>query len=296
MKKILSSIKKITLQQLWIIAIAATLGLILLFTKIKSINELFGLELSAIGSIWIYSIISVLIVSAVSLVGIISLGLNLQSLQKVMTFLVSLAAGTLLGDAMIHLLPEIVEESGFTLAISLYFISGVFIFFILEKFIHWQHCHVLPGKKHIHSFALMNLVGDGLHNFIDGIIIGGSYLVSLPLGIATTLTVIIHELPQEIGDFGVLIQGGFTKSRALMFNFLTALTAVAGTMIALIVGSAAPAFVSFIVPFTAGGFIYLAMADLIPELHKETKLSYSLMQIFGILVGILAMIFLTFLE
>jgi len=294
MGKIFKNIKKITFQQLWIIAIAAALSLIFVLTKVDTLGGLFGLDLASLGAIWTYTLLSVAVVSLISIVGIITLGLNIERLNKVMTFLVSLAAGSLLGDAMIHLLPEIAEETGFTLAISIYFLLGIFVFFILEKFIHWQHCHAVPEKKHVHSFALMNLVGDGLHNFIDGLIIGGSYLVSIPIGLATTVTVIIHEIPQEIGDFGVLIHGGFTKGRALFFNFLTALTAVAGAIIALVVGSSAPGFITFIAPFTAGGFIYLAMADLIPELHKETKPMNSLIQIFGILLGILLMVLLKF--
>ena len=161
---------------------------------------------------------------------------------------------------------------------------------------HWQHCHTAPQKGHTHSFAKMNLIGDGVHNLLDGLIIGGSYLASIPLGITTTLAVLIHEVPQEISDFGVLVHGGFTRKKALIFNFLTALTAFVGVILALVLGPSIEGFVSFILPFTAGGFIYIASADLIPELHKESDFKKSLLQLIGIIFGIGIMYLLLFLK
>ncbi len=293
---LIDSLKKVTFKQLLWASLASVLVLLFLFLNLNSIEAFLGVSDGSSSIAWIASMISVFLVSFVSLVGIITLGLNLDFLKKIIIFLVSLAAGTLLGDVMIHLLPEIVEESGFGLTISLYILLGIIVFFILEKFIHWQHCHLPQDKKHVHSFAWVNLFGDSLHNFIDGLIIGGSYLVSLPVGIATTIAVIVHEIPQEIGDFGVLIHGGFTKGKALVFNFLTALTAVLGTILALVLGSIIEGFSTFIIPFTVGGFIYIAVADLIPELHKETDPRKSLLQTLGILIGIGIMILLTLLE
>src|SRR3989338_9198941 len=186
-------------------------------------------------NVWIYSIVSVIIVSLMSFVGVLTLSIKAENLKKILLYLVSFSAGALFGDAFIHLLPEIVEEAGFGLSISLYLMLGIGISFIIEKFIHWRHCHLPNSKEHVHPFAMMNLFGDAVHNFIDGLVIGASYLASIPVGIATTLAVIFHELPQEIGDFGVLLHGGFSKAKALFFNFVTALTAVFGAAISLLI-------------------------------------------------------------
>src|SRR3989344_3424132 len=175
-----------------------------------------------------YTILSVLIVSIVSLIGILALSIKTDKLKKILIYTISFSAGALFGDAFIHLIPEAVKETGFGLKTSLFILLGIIFSFIIEKFIHWRHCHLPHSKEHIHPFAVMNLLGDGIHNFIDGIIIGASYLASIPTGIATTIAVILHEIPQEIGDFGVLLQGGFSKSKALAFNFLTAATAILG--------------------------------------------------------------------
>lgn len=237
-------------------------------------------------SIWLYSIISVLIVSLISLIGIVTLFFKVKKINNILLFAISFSAGALIGNAILHILPELIESGGFTLSVSLFFILGLIIFFILEKFIHWRHCHIPTSKNHPHPFAYMNLVGDALHNLIDGLIIGGTYLISIPLGIATTIAVLLHEIPQELGDFGVLVSGGFTIRKALVMNFLTALTSVVGVVIALIVGQVNPAFLNIILAITAGGFIYIATADLIPELKKETNISKSLLQLLGICLGI----------
>ena len=247
-------------------------------------------------NVWIYSLASVFIVSLMSFVGILTLSIKTERLKKILLYLVSFSAGALFGDAFIHLLPEIVEESGFGLSISLYLMLGIGISFIIEKFIHWRHCHLPNTKDHIHPFAMMNLFGDGVHNFIDGLIIGASYLVSIPVGIATTLAVILHELPQEIGDFGVLLHGGFSRAKALLFNFVTALTAVLGAVISLLISSYVENITTFLVPFAAGTFIYIAGSDLIPELHKEVKVEKSLMQLIAIVLGVLVMLSLLLLD
>ncbi|HLD27606.1 MAG TPA: ZIP family metal transporter, partial [Patescibacteria group bacterium] len=166
-------------------------------------------------NVWFYSIVSVVIVSLVSLAGVVTLAFNLEKLKKILIFFVSLSAGALLGDVFLHLLPELVEEAGFGLKVSLLFIAGIFIFFILEKYIHWQHCHEPISASHPHHLGKMNLIGDALHNFIDGLIIAASYLISVPLGVASTLAIVFHEIPQEIGDFGVLLHSGFSKAKAL---------------------------------------------------------------------------------
>ena len=245
---------------------------------------------------WIFTLASVFFVSLLSLVGVLFFFLGEKTVRKGLLFLVSFSAGALLGDAFIHLLPEAVEDGGFTLYVSLSLMSGILAFFVMEKFIHWHHCHDGRCEKHPHSLAFMNLIGDGVHNFIDGLVIAGSYLVSVPLGIATTIAVVFHEIPQEIGDFGVLIHSGFKKGKALFFNFVSALMAVVGALLALVLGSAGGGFLAFIVPFTAGGFIYIGAADLIPELHKENSTWRSLGLLMVFVLGIAVMVALTFLE
>ncbi len=241
-------------------------------------------------------LVSVLIVSLISLIGIFTLSLSNKLLKKSLLFLVSFAAGALFGDVFIHLLPELTEEIGFNLTVTFSLLAGILIFFILEKFLHWHHCHDKDCKVHNKPLAFMNLAGDALHNFIDGILIAGSYLVSIPLGIATTIAVIFHEIPQEIGDFGVLLHSGFSKAKALGFNFLISLTAFLGAILTFFIGPLIENFTSYIIPLTAGGFLYIAGSDLIPELHKETKISSSILQFLGIILGIFVMFLLTFLE
>ncbi len=236
--------------------------------------------------VWLYSLGSVVVVSLISLVGIFTLSIKIEKLRKILIYMISFAAGALLGDAFIHLLPSVIEEHGFGLNISIYVLVGIGVMFVVEKVIHWRHCHHPTCDDHPHPFALMNLFGDGVHNFIDGLVIGAAYLVSIPVGVATTIAVVLHEIPQEIGDFGVLIHGGFSKAKALMLNFATALTSVLGVVVALLISSYVENLTMFLIPFAAGGFIYIASADLIPEMHKTVKISRSLLQFLFFTLGI----------
>ncbi len=247
--------------------------------------------------VWLYALASVALVSVVSLIGIVTLSVNQERLKKVLIYLVSFSAGALFGDAFFHLLPEAAEEAGFTLELSMSVLGGILLFFIVEKVVHWRHCHMpADDHEHLHPFAWMNLVGDAVHNFLDGVIIGISYLVSVPVGIATTIAVILHEIPQEIADFGVLLHGGFTKKKALFYNFLVSLTAVIGAVLALALGTRIEGLSSVLVPLAAGGFIYIAGVDLIPELHKEVEAKKSLMQVVVIVLGFAVMASLLFIE
>ncbi len=246
--------------------------------------------------VWLNSLLSVFIISVVSFVGIFTLAIKEERLKKILLFLVSFSAGSLFGAAFLHLLPEAVETYGFGLQVPLYVISGILLFFVLEKFIYWRHCHVPTSKQHAHPVAFMNLVGDGLHNLIDGMIIGGAYLVSFPLGITTTIAVIVHEIPQEIGDFGVLLHAGFSKTKALFFNFISASIAFLGVVISLLIGTNVEGYLLFLLPLTAGGFIYIAGSDLIPELHKECSASKSFLQLVLLILGILVMVGLKFVK
>src|SRR3989339_1806026 len=247
-------------------------------------------------TIWLYSLISVLIVSLISLIGVLTLALNIDKLKRILLYMISLSAGALIGDAFIHLLPEAAETTGLTSAVSLYIISGIVVSFVMEKIIHWRHCHVPTCANHPHPFVWMNLFGDSIHNLIDGLVIGAAYLVSIPVGIATTIAVILHEIPQEIGDFGVLVHGGFSVKKAIFLNFITALTAIIGTIAVLSFGSNFINLSSFLVPFAAGNFIYIASTDLIPELHKETAISKSILQLIWFALGISVMFLLLKLE
>jgi zinc and cadmium transporter len=235
-------------------------------------------------AIWFYTIGSVIIVSLISLVGVFSISIDKKGLAKMLLFMVSFAAGALLGDAFLHLLPESVEN-GLGLKISVFILIGIFAFFVLEKIISWRHCHIPTSEEHPHPVGMMNLIGDGFHNLLDGMIIAGSYLVSLPLGVSTTIAVILHEIPQEIGDFGILVHAGYSIRKALMFNFLSALTAVAGAVLTLSIGLKTESVSTFLVPFTIGSFVYIATADLIPELKKEVALKKSMLQLLFILLG-----------
>jgi len=246
---------------------------------------------------WLLSISAVVIISLISMIGIMALWLKEQQLKKILLYMVSFSAGALFGDAFIHLIPEAIEETGFGLSISLFILFGILFSFVVEKFLRWRHCHIPTSSEHPHSFAYMNLFGDAIHNLIDGLIVGGSFVASIPLGIATTLAVIFHEIPQELGDFGVLIHGGFSKKKALWFNLLTALTAVFGTILALVVGSILESLTPLLISFAAGNFIYIAGSDLIPELRKdEANLKKSTLQIVSISLGVCTMLLILLLE
>lgn len=246
---------------------------------------------------WLAALVAVLAVSLVSFIGILALSVDAKRLNRWLLLLVSFSAGALFGDAFLHLLPEAVEHAGgFSVSLGLSVLAGIVLFFAIEKLIRWQHCHHAIGEGHQHPFAWMNLIGDGVHNLIDGLLIGASFLAGMPVGIATTIAVLLHEIPQEIGDFGVLVHGGFSRARAMALNFGSALLAVLGLGIALWLGSTAETFAALLVPFAAGGFIYIAGSDLIPELHHHESVRKSAMQIVVFLAGIGVMCSLLLLE
>ncbi len=239
--------------------------------------------------VWFYSLASVVLVSLISLVGVIVLALKQDILNRIVFVLVSLAVGALFGDTLIHLLPEAYASFDSELTVAYLVMVGFLLFFLVEKYFHWHHHHDEESGIHIHPVGYISLAADGIHNFIDGILIGVSYLVAIPLGIATTLAVILHEIPQEIGDFGVLISAGFTRQKALWLNFATGLTAVLGTVLAIVFGSRLETLLTYAIPITAGGFLYIAAVDLLPPLHKETRPFRSLLQLVAIVAGVAIM-------
>ena len=256
-----------------------------------------------------YTLVSVLIVSLLSLIGAITLFFGRQKVEKFLIYLVGFSAGALLGDAFLHLIPASVESAGgFVPAISLYILVGIFFAFVVEKILHWGHTHhfhhirdkkeelkkkkekAVGVRKEKSTLGYMNLFGDAMHNFVDGIVIGASYLVSIPLGFATTLAVVFHEIPQELGDFGVLLHSGFNRKKALLFNFFSAALAIAGGILAVWLSSRIDGLLFFLIPFTSRNFIYIASSNLIPELQKEPRLGRSLAQLVSMLAGIVVMI------
>ncbi|MBP6860302.1 MAG: ZIP family metal transporter [Candidatus Pacebacteria bacterium] len=243
-----------------------------------------------------YALASVLLISLVSFAGAAALLLKRDLLNKSVFILVALAVGALLGDVFVHIIPETYEGLDDPLMISLAFIAGILLFFVLEKVLHWHHHTSEHAEEHPHPVGNIVLVGDGAHNFIDGIIVAASYMVSVEVGIATTIAVVLHEIPQEIGNFGVLIHAGYSKAKALWYNFLSALAAVFGATVALIVGESSEAFALWLLPLTAGGFIYIALSDLIPELHKERRAGQGVVQVVAIVAGVLLMTALLALE
>lgn len=243
---------------------------------------------------WLYVLASVAVVSAVSLVGAVTLSLSDEKLRRWLLYLVSFSVGALLGDVFLHLLPEL-AEGGLTATVGAYILAGILLFFVLERFILWQHTHG-EHKEEVHSVVYLTMVGDTLHNFIDGMIIAGSYLVSPAVGVATTLAVVFHEIPQEMGNFAILVHGGWSKAKALWYNFFSAFASIIGAVVVLsfVRGEAAAP-----VPLVALGvasFLYIAMTDIIPQLNAEKDARKSGWQLLWFLVGIGAMATLLLLE
>jgi len=234
----------------------------------------------------LYIIIIGFVISLMAFIGIFTLAVKENILNQLLLLLVALSAGTLIGGAFFHLLPEAVEASKgadiFTFALV-----GFILFFIIEKGLHWHHCH--KGMPHKHTFHYMNLIGDTVHNFIDGLVLAASFVVSIPLGFATSIAIAAHEIPQEIGDFGVLVYGGFKKKRALILNFIVALSIIIGGIVGYFVTQMVEDATVFLLPFAAGGFIYIAATDLIPEIRKETNIRRSVMVLEIFIIGILIM-------
>ena len=220
--------------------------------------------------------------------GIFTLVVKEEKLERALLFLISFSAGALMGGAFLHLLPEAAQEIQPEILFPAVLTSFVF-FFLVEKILCWRHCH--KGKCKVHSFGWINLFGDSIHNFIDGLVIAGSFLTSLKLGLITSLAVALHEIPQEIGDFGVLLYSGFKKRKALIANFLVALTVVLGGLAGFFLSYQAQKMIPYLLPLAAGGFIYISASDLMPELRKEASLKKSLVS-FGIFLGGILLMFL----
>lgn len=237
----------------------------------------------------IYPIISVVIVSLSSLIAAIPLLLKKKISDKTLLFLLSVSVGVLLSSVFMNFLPEAVSHK-YTLGLSFNILLGFLVMFVIEKFVHFHHSKKCAnencGHGHAYNLAPINLIGDGIHNFIDGLVIAGSYAVNISLGITATISILFHEIPQEIADFGVLLYAGMSKKRALLFNFLSAATAILGTFVGIFLAGRLDSFNQFIIPFAAGNFIYIAASNLVPQLHRQCKLRDTFLHVFAILIGI----------
>lgn len=230
--------------------------------------------------------------SVFSLVGGILLLVNRINTIKISHLLSSFAAGTLLGTAFFDLLPEALEESG-EMNIFLWALIGILSFFILERLIHWFHHHEgfeAHEKTHKHTVGKptvpLIIFGDSVHNFIDGVTIAATFMASIPLGIVTTLAVAAHEIPQEIGDFGILLKKGMKKKTVLLVNIISAITSVVGAVLTFFLGSRIENFLPIFLSLTAGFFIYIAASDLIPEIHEENRKGFALIETILLLLGV----------
>lgn len=241
-------------------------------------------------SVLFYILTATILVSAISLIGVFTLSIKEQFLQKILLTMVAFSSGAMLGGAFLHLMPEGLEH-GNPQVFLMIMLGSLIIYLMVEKLLHWRHCHKIGGECHEHhSFGYMNLLGDGVHNFIDGLVIAATFSVSIPLGITTTVAMALHEIPQEIGDFGVLLYSGFSRRRALFANFLTALTAVAGGVIGWALAYRVDHLSKFLLPIAAGGFIYIALSDLLPEIRKSGSLKTFLFNFAFILAGVALML------
>lgn len=237
-------------------------------------------------------IIATSVIGLISLVGIFLL-FNKEVYKIHLTSLISLAAGSLLAVTFLDLLPEAIEGSQGIFEpglIMLVVLISFLIFFLLERVFHWHHCrcqhHDHPAPKTKQHLIYFNLIGDGLHNIIDGFLIAGAFMLNFQTGMAVTLAVILHEIPQELSDFGILLYGGLSKAKALLYNFVVALLAVAGATVFYFFATEISALIPLMAAFAAGSFIYLAAADLIPELHEEENANQVVIHSLWLLAGV----------
>ena len=206
---------------------------------------------------------SALLDAIIGCIGIITIWVSKKNLEGILYLLIAFAAGSLIGGAFLHLLPEALENQSHE-SVFIYTITGFFLFVVFECYLHWHSCE----KCEIHPFTYTMLFGDALHNFIDGLVLTASFLVSIPLGIATVFAILTHELPQQLGVFGVLVKGGLSRGKAVLYSFLAQSTILLGALVGYFFAGSISGLTTIMIPFAAGGFIYIASSDLIPEMHK----------------------------
>jgi zinc and cadmium transporter len=234
-------------------------------------------------------LLSSIIVALISFVGILTFYLKHETLKKYTWILIALASGTLLAAAFFHLIPETFHEAG-ELA-PIYILVGILTSYIIESGLHWHHCRG-ECKTKIKPMGYLISIGDGIHNFIDGIVLGAAYLADFNLGVITTIAIIAHEIPQEISDFGILIKAGYSKKRALIVNFFTASTIIVGSLVAYFFATSAETLIPLI-GFAGGNFLYLALSDLVPELHEHNSTKRTITKFAVMLFGIALLYFIS---
>ena len=237
--------------------------------------------------VWIVA--TTFLISLAAFLGALALFLREKILERILLILVAFSAGALIGGAFFHLIPEAIHEIGVDemsiFATFSYLLIGFCTFFVLEQLISWHHHHATSHPK-IMPFSYLTLISDGIHNFIDGLVMAASFMVNFHIGITTALAIALHEIPQEIGDFGVLVYGGFDKTKALLLNFISALTAVLGGIAGYFLYGYIEDSIVYLLPFAAGNFIYIAASDLIPEIKHRENLKKSLVHFVVFLCGI----------
>lgn len=236
--------------------------------------------------VWI--ILGGLLMSAIAMVGSLTLALKPATLERLLLPLVALAAGSLIGGAFFHMIPAALDSGGRSLSVGIAVVAGFTVFFVLEQALHWHHCHRAQSECK-QPLTYLILLGDGLHNFLGGLAITATFLVDVRLGITSWLAAAAHEVPQELGDFGVLIHGGWSKNKALLLNFLSGLTFLVGGLFAY--GLSFQIDVSWLIPFAAGNFLYIGASDLVPEVKKHEDLKSNIVHFLAFVLG-LAVLFL----
>jgi len=240
----------------------------------------------------ILSLLGSFTVALISVIGIITFSLSEKLLNKILIFFVSFSAGALIGGAFFHLLPEAIDINKDPAKVFAYSLTGFCLFFLIERILRWHHCHKFDCDTHRH-LGFLNLIGDGVHNFLDGIIIISAFSVNAALGIPITVSIILHEVPQELSDYGVLLHSGFTKTRALFYNFMAAAIAIIGVIAGYLLLDSIQNINQYLIPFAAGNFIYIGASDLIPEIHQERNAVKSL---FSFLIFLSALFFMFWLK
>lgn len=233
---------------------------------------------------WI--VVSGIAMSAIALVGSFTLMMPEKTLDRIVLPLVALAAGSLLGGAFFHMLPEAISEIGNDLGVYVWLVVGFLTFFVLEQFLHWHHCH--RGISQHRPLGYIILLADGLHNFIGGMAVAAAFLVDIRVGIVTWLVAAAHEVPQELGDFGILVHSGWNRKRALVFNVLSAVTFLIGGLVAYAISRSID--VALLLPFAAGSFVYIAAVDLLPQISAQIELRDKLMQSLAFAVGLVILL------
>lgn len=243
----------------------------------------------------LYILLATGVISLFSLVGILFLSAKKKFVERIIVLLISLAAGTMMGGTFLHLLPEASEFMEGTQLFMMVLLSFI-LFYLIERVLHWRHCHHDDCKVHSKSVGYLNLIGDGIHNFIDGMVVASAFMADFRLGLVTTLAISMHEIPQEIGDFGVLLRAGFTKKKALLLNLASALAAVLGAFVSYFASHQVENLTAYMLPIAAGGFLYISASDLLPEIRKEENMKKAIVSFVVFLFGVWLMYLMTLFE